>query len=65
MYHKNRIKDEHKKRHISENKDQNQKHTTPMNGQLTHNALATQKKLSLCISKLSKMKKHSVAKIKS
>ena len=46
-------------------KFQNQKFSTPMNLQQNHNALATQKNTSLCISKMSKLKKHSVAKTRS
>ena len=36
-----------------------------MNLQQNHNALKTQKKTSLCISKMSKLKKHSVTKTRS
>ena len=45
-------------------KYQNLKLSTPMKFQQTHNALTPQK-ISLCISKMSKLKKHSVAKTRS
>ena len=50
---------------FQKHKDKNQKLSTPMNLQHTQNALKTQKKMSLCISKMSKLKKHSVAKTRS
>ena len=40
---KDRIKDEHKKDIPQKHKDQNQKLSTPMNSQHTHNALTNQK----------------------
>ena len=44
MYHKNRIKAEHKKKDIfQKHKKQNQKICTPMNFQHTHKALTNQK----------------------
>ena len=53
-----------KKDIFQKHKDQNQKHNTPMNRQHTHKALITRKK-SLSISKMSKLKKHSIAKTRS
>ena len=52
---KNRIMDEHKKDIFQKHKYQNQKPRTPMNRQQTHNAMTTQKKTALCISKMSKL----------
>ena len=49
---------------FKKHKDKNRKPSTTMNLQQTHNALTTQK-LSICISKMSKLKKHSVAKTRS
>ena len=49
---------------FQKHKEQNQKLSTPMNRQQTHNSLTTQK-ASLCISKMSKLKKYSVAKTRS
>ena len=49
---------------FQKHKEQNQKLSTPMNCQQTHNSLTTQK-ASLCISKMSKLKKYSVAKTRS
>ena len=48
---------------VQKHKDQNRKLITTTNCQQTHNALTTQK-MSLCISKMSKLKKKSVAKIR-
>ena len=53
-----------KKDIFQKHKDQNPKPRNPMNFQQTHNALITQK-MSLCISNMSKLKKHSVAKTRS
>ena len=49
---------------FQKHKDKNRKLSTSMNCQQTHNALTSQK-MSLCISKMSKLKKHSVAKTRS
>ena len=62
---KNRIKAEQKKDMFQKQKFQNQKFSTPMNLQQNHNALTTQKIRRFCISKMSKLKKHSVAKTRS
>ena len=53
-----------KKDIFQKHKDQNQKLSTPKNVQQTHNAVTFQK-LSLCFSKMSKLKKHSVTKTRS
>ena len=42
---------------LQKHKDQNRKLSTPMKCQQTHNALTPQK-MSLCISKMSILKKH-------
>ena len=60
---KNRIKDEQKKDIFQKQKFQNQKLSTPMKLQQTH--INNPKQTSLCISKMSKLKKHSVAKTRS
>ena len=49
---------------FQKHKHQNAKPRIPINSQQTHNTLTTQK-MSLCISTMSKLKKHSVAKIRS
>ena len=47
--------DEHKKDIFQKHKYQNQKPRFPMNRQQTHNAMTTQLKTALCISKMSKL----------
>ena len=44
---KNRIKDENKKRHISETRKPKSKPSTPMSLRYTHNALKTQKSVAV------------------